>query len=70
MEHVIVRYPKRRVVNLRGEETGYTNRVFRVRSGTHTFNLGEPRDYRPKWRRVNVTGTTPVSPMEVTFEEL
>ena len=70
MEYVSVTYPHERIVNIDGREAGLTNRTLRVNRGTYTFNLGDPRDYRPKWRRVKVTDTTPVSPMEVTFEEL
>ena len=69
MEYVSVTFPHQRIVNVDGQEAGLTNRTLRINRGTHTFNLGAPRDYRPKWRRVNVTGTTSVSPMEVSFEE-
>ena len=70
MEYVSVTYPHQRIVNIDGHDAGLTNRTLRVNRGTHTFNLGDPRDYRPKWRRVMVTDTTAESPMEVTFEEL
>lgn len=70
MEYVSVTYPDERIVNIDGEEAGITNRTLRVNRGTHTFNLGEPRDYRPKWRRVKVMDTEPTDPMEVIFEEL
>jgi hypothetical protein len=70
MEYVSVTYPHQRIVNIDGQEAGLTNRTLRVNRGTHTFNLGDPRDYRPKWRRAKVTETTPERPMEVTFEEL
>ena len=69
MEYVAVRYPERRTVNIDGVPAGYTDRTLRVNRGTHTINLGDPRDYRPKWRRVKVKGTTSTRPMEVRFEK-
>ena len=69
MEHITVKYPHHRIVHIDGQEAGYTNRTLRVGAGTHTINLGEPRDYTPKWRRPRVTGTTVINPMAVVFEE-
>ena len=69
MEYITVRYPERRTVNIDGQPAGFTDRTLRVNRGTHTINMGDPRDYKPKWRRVKVEDTTSISPMEVTFEE-
>ena len=69
MEHVTVKYPHRRKVFIDGNESGFTNMTLRTNRGTHTFNLGEPRDYTPKWRRVKVRNTTPIRPLEVVFGE-
>lgn len=68
MEYVIVRYPWKRTVYIDGEDNGKTGERLRVEEGTHTIHLGDPRNYRPKWRRPTVTGTTPTRPMEVEFE--
>jgi hypothetical protein len=70
MEHVIVRFPESRIVLIDGEEGGLTNRRIRVNEGKHTFNLAEPKDYTPQWRRPTVTGTNPVKPLEVIFEKI
>jgi hypothetical protein len=70
MEHVIVRFPEDRIVIVDGSEGGITNTKFEVNEGTHTFKLADPEDYHPKWRRPTVTGTTPINPMEVTFEKI
>lgn len=70
MENVIVKYPGTRTVFIDGEDTGVTNTVLRIEAGTHTFNLGEPKNYKPAFRRRKVTGTSPVKPMEVTFEKV
>ncbi len=70
VEYVIVRFPQRRAVFVDDYESGVTDKKFRVGPGTHTINLGEPRDYTPKWRRPTVVHTTPLRPMEIVFEEL
>jgi hypothetical protein len=70
MEFVTVRFPELRTVLVDGEEAGTTDAVLRVNEGTHTIKLAAPKDYKPAWRRPKVTGTTPVEPIEVTFEKL
>jgi hypothetical protein len=40
-----------------GNPTGLTNDVIQVQTGTHTFDLGAPRNYRPSRRIVRVMGT-------------
>ena len=69
MEYVIVRFARSRRVYVDGDRSGQTGMRLRVEEGTHTINLGEPRDYTPKWRRPTVTGTTVLQPMEISFEE-
>ena len=68
MEYIIVNYPETRTVFIDGEDNGETGKRLRVEEGTHTINLGDPRDYRPKWRRPTVTDTTTVHPMVIEFE--
>lgn len=68
MEYIIVTYPQTRTVFIDGEENGETGERLRVEEGKHTVNLGDPRDYKPKWRRPTVTGTTTVHPMIIEFE--
>jgi len=70
MEYITVSFPGRqRDVYVDGEVSGLTNETFGVEKGTHTINLGEPRNYAPKWRRPKVEMTTPVAPMEIEFEK-
>jgi hypothetical protein len=69
MENVIIKYPDSRAVFIDGEDTGMTNTILRIEAGSHTFTLGEPKDYKPSFRRRKVKGTSPVKPMEVTFEK-
>jgi hypothetical protein len=69
MEFIIVRYPIKRTVFIDDEEGGKTGDRLRVEEGTHTINLGDPRNYLPKWRRPIVTGTTSIQPMIIEFEK-
>ncbi len=71
MEHVIVVYPHDRPVYVDGHERGRTNKTIMLGTpGRYTFHLGDPRDYKPKWRRPLVKDTSPICPQEVIFEEL
>ena len=69
MEYIVVTFPDLRTVYIDGEENGNTGVRLRVQEGTYTINLGDPRNYRPKWRRAIVTGTTAIKPMEIVFEK-
>jgi hypothetical protein len=69
MEYIIVRYPHERTVFIDDNENGKTSKRLRVEQGTHTINLGEPRNYKPKWRRPTITGTTILNPMIIEFEK-
>jgi hypothetical protein len=66
-EYVKVTYPTRRTVWVDGEESGYTNKVFQVQTGRHTFDLGPYQNYKPSKRAVDVRGTTPADPMIIAF---
>ncbi len=68
-QYLRVRYTESRDVFIDGAKSGKTNKRLLVGEGPHTIHLGEPRDYEPQWRRPNVTGTTPLTPMEVLFEK-
>ena len=69
MEFVIVRFGGRaRNVFVDGMPMGKTGEKLRVQQGRHVINLGDPRNYEPKWRRPDVQGTTSTRPLEVLFE--
>ena len=70
MEFVVVVFEDERKVFIDGDESGKTEEVLRVEEGRHTFNMGDPRNYRPKWRRPLVSDTNPLLPMEVVFEKI
>ncbi|HUF19536.1 MAG TPA: PEGA domain-containing protein [Burkholderiales bacterium] len=67
MEYVIVSFPTNRFVYIDGEKGGITNDVLRVEAGTHDFDLGNLRNYKPGSREVAVTGTTVLKPLKIAF---
>ena len=69
MEYITVTYSgAQRDVYIDGDLSGSTGETLRVDKGTHVINLGDPRNYTPKWRRPYVADTSPIAPLEVTFE--
>ena len=69
MEFVCVKFPSARTVYIDRAPGGSTNETLQVNRGVHRFDLGEPRDYAPSFRRRHVKDTTPIRPMEVCFEQ-
>lgn len=67
-EFMIVNFERPRRVFVNGVETGGTGEVLRVERGRQTINLGDPRDYDPKWRRPLIEKTSPLAPEVVAFE--
>ena len=67
MEYVKVTFPTRRLVYIDEEESGHTNEVLRVDSGTHVFALGNLQNYRPATRTLMVEDTTVLEPLEIRF---
>ena len=70
MEFVRVLFPRSRKVEVDNTIVGLTNQVLLIEEGFHRFDLGQPVNYDPKFLDVNVTGTTPASPMQITFTAL
>lgn len=68
-EFIQVTFPEERDVFINGERNGRTQQVLRTSPGRQTINLGEPKDYEPQWRRPDVTGTSSIKPLKVTFEK-
>lgn len=67
MEYVFVDYPVARRVDKDGQMFGQTGTTLTCPPGHHTFDLNEPVDYTPVYQNVNVTGTTPTTPLHVLF---
>ena len=68
MEFVQINYPVDRTVYVDGEDNGSTNTVIRVDTGTHRFDLGEPLNYAPSFRRRLVEGTSALQPLVLDFD--
>ena len=69
-EFVKVTFPGRRQMYVDGKPCGFTNDVIQVQTGTHTFDLGAPRNYQPSSQTVRVTGTLAPQPMIIAFKPL
>ena len=68
-EYVIVRYQTARRVFIDGAEVGRTNEPLTVERGTHKIDLGQPANYTPSFRRVQVADTNLAEPREVSFDK-
>jgi hypothetical protein len=67
-ESVIVAYATERDVYVDGARCGTTNQLLKIQIGNHTFDLGTPSTYRPKSVTKLVYGTSPATPLVITFE--
>jgi hypothetical protein len=65
MEYVVVSYPTDRDVRIDGQLAGKTNKTLRVERGHHTFDLGDPQDYKPISVEKSVRDTTSIKPMRI-----
>jgi hypothetical protein len=68
IDYLVVTYPRFRDVFVSGIRSGTTGERIRLRPGTKTIDLGEPRDYKPLKRKVTIQGTTPSNPRMVEFD--
>jgi hypothetical protein len=70
-ESVWVEFPTSRDVFVDGTFCGTTRQLMTVETGTHTFDLGKPpanpANYQPPSITKQVTGTTPLNPLVLTF---
>jgi hypothetical protein len=68
MEFVKVKYYRRRTVYIDGDKSGFTNTLLRVNRGTHRFEMSEPPNYTPSFRKSFVKNTSPARPLIIDFE--
>ncbi len=68
-EYIWVRFPDERDVCVDTKQCGVTNQVIRVDAGMHTVTLSGSSDYQPRKWEGSVQGTTPYSPLKITFEK-
>ena len=69
-EFVKVTFATKRKVYVDGRASGFTNKVFQVETGHHTFDLGPKQNYKPTQHDENVTGTLATQPMIIAFERI
>jgi hypothetical protein len=67
MEFVVVNYYRKRNVFMDGSLIGKTGDTLLVQEGTHRFDLGEPKNYAPTFRKAQVTGTIATAPRMISF---
>lgn len=67
MEYVQINHPDTRAVYVDDEDNGETNTIIRVGSGTHRFDLGEPKDYEPPFYEELVENTSALNPLVLQF---
>jgi len=70
MEYVEVQFAQNRKVFIDGMENGTTNKILRTGTGTHSFDLGEPKDYHPDEVIVEVKDTNPLEPIIIVFNKV
>lgn len=68
LQHVIIDYFRSRNVYIDGNISGKTNTRLRVDEGTHIFDLGPVKNYKPTSIKRKVSGTTSLKPMKFHFE--
>src|SRR5436190_18921041 len=66
-QFVRVNYSEIRTLFAGGNPVGPTNCPLTINSGTHSFDLGEPRDYEPAEIRRKVANTSIVNPIQLNF---
>ena len=67
MEHIIVSFPTNRIVYIDGAKNGQTNDSLRVDAGSHLFDLGPLKNYKPESQIVTISGTTILDPQKIAF---
>lgn len=67
MEFLLVRYDRRRTVYVNGNKAGLTNRSLRINAGRHRVDLGDPQNYSPQRRQIDISGTDVQNPLEIDF---
>jgi hypothetical protein len=72
MEFLKVFFFEERAVLVNGKRSGKTNLVIEIEAGIHTISLAPPWDFKPEKITVvlEVDQTGPLSPKEVTFENV
>ena len=69
-EYLVVRFSKKRSVLVNGEMMGMTNTKLELEGGAYEITLGPPQDFQPALKSIDLTGTSSLDPMTVTFKKI
>jgi hypothetical protein len=70
LECVEVQFPDDRSVFIDGNESGRTNRLRYVNTGSHRFHLGDPKNYQPSEIIRVIENTSSLTPAIIKFEKV
>lgn len=69
MEFLLVHFPRSRRVVVDDVFSGRTEEVIELDAGTHIVSLGPPSNFTPASLKIVLRDTSPLTPMEVSFED-
>ncbi len=67
LQYVVVNFSEDREVLVDGIHNGQTNQSILVGAGTHEFTLGGIQDFTPPNIKTQVTGTSALDPLILSF---
>jgi hypothetical protein len=70
MEFLIVKFDEERDVLIDEVNQGKTGELIELSAGTYTVSLDGEEDFTPKTKKIRLKKTSPIKPMEVTFERV
>ena len=71
MEYLLVNFTDDRKVLIDSIEQGRTNETIEVEKGNHRISLkSPPQNFKPKQKKIVLSGTSPLTPQEVTFAKI
>jgi hypothetical protein len=70
MEFLVVHFPRSRRVFVDDVFSGRTDEVIELEAGTHKVALGPPNNFTPATRKIVLRDTSPLTPLEVSFDDL
>ena len=71
MEYLLVNFPEKRELFIDTVAQGHTGEIIELEKGTHIISLKPPpENFRPKKKKIVLTDTSSLVPMEVTFEKI
>lgn len=70
MEYLMVQYPRKRNVLIKGQVVGATNEVIEIEGGSYSVELSPPANYTPPSRKVVLANTSALDPKTIAFEQV